>query len=183
MLRDARTFALPTRGLPAGRYKFVAVASLNDEHTRVDFVVTVGTPAPGPATPVPGPTVPPGPVTPPLPLLGMRVLILDETNGPGPGTDRQKWQQQVTAMRSPAVKAYLDSKTLKGADGSPQWRKYDPNSSLSNMPREWQDLRAKLQPAKLPWFGIADAAGNVVYQGEPPTSDAELLATFQKYGG
>jgi hypothetical protein len=62
LLKDARTFVLPVRGLPAGRYKFTAVGSLNDEHTRVAFEVVVGD-----APPDVPPDVPPGPVDPDVP--------------------------------------------------------------------------------------------------------------------
>jgi hypothetical protein len=49
MLRDPRTFVLPVRGLPAGRYQFTAVGTLNDEQSTATFTVVVGTgPPPAP---------------------------------------------------------------------------------------------------------------------------------------
>lgn len=60
VLRDPRMFLLDTRGLPAGRYPFAAVAAgKGGEQARADFAVVIG--APGPPTPVPpgpGPTPP-----------------------------------------------------------------------------------------------------------------------------
>ena len=67
LLKDARTFVLPVRGLPAGRYKFTAVGSLNDEHTMVAFVVVVGTPPDVP--PDVDPDVPPDPPAPDITAL------------------------------------------------------------------------------------------------------------------
>lgn len=70
-LKDARWFLLDTRGLKAGRYVFVAVGSLDDEHTRHDFTVVIGEPGPGPGpTPPPGPGPGPGPDT--LDVLGKK---------------------------------------------------------------------------------------------------------------
>jgi hypothetical protein len=62
VLKDARLFLLDTRGLPEGRYRFVAVGAGKDgEQTRADFAVLVGdNPPPVPPGPGPGPT--PGPV-------------------------------------------------------------------------------------------------------------------------
>lgn len=50
MLKDAKTFMLPVRGLGKGRYSFTGVASLNDEHTVFEFSVLVGN-EPLPPTP------------------------------------------------------------------------------------------------------------------------------------
>lgn len=56
MLKDARSFVLSVRGLPKGRYSFVAVGASNTgEQARADFVVLVGD-APTPPAPVPVPT-------------------------------------------------------------------------------------------------------------------------------
>lgn len=62
LLADKRTFVLPVNGLAAGRYRFVAVGSLDDDHAVKEFVVVVGDAPPVPV-PGPGPT-PPGPSDP-----------------------------------------------------------------------------------------------------------------------
>ena len=60
VLKDARLFLLDTRGLPEGRYRFVAVGAGKDgDQVRVDFTVLVGE-NPGPVPP----PVPPNPVPP-----------------------------------------------------------------------------------------------------------------------
>ena len=126
------------------------------------------------------------PVT-PAPLAGMRVLILDETS-PQFGNDQvkiQRWRKQITALRSLKVRAYLDSKCLPGADGTPGWRKADPSDpqAFRNMPREWQEFRSKLQPTEFQWVAIADGAGNVVSQFPAPTNEDELMAALKQWGG
>lgn len=166
----------------AGRYAVIKVPKGGG--LKISTVILGGA---GPVTPVPtpGPGPTPIPVPVPVPVAGMRVLILDETSPTFVNAqDRQRWQQQVLAMRSPAVKAYLDLKCLKGADGTPQWRKYDPNSAFVNMPREWQELRAKVSPtAASAWVVIADSTGRLVYEGQYPQTEAEALNLFKSYGG
>lgn len=65
LLRDPRAFVLPVRGLAAGRYRFVAVGSLNDEHAKKEFAVIVG----APSDPLPDPK--PQPPVDPLPPAGI----------------------------------------------------------------------------------------------------------------
>lgn len=92
LLADKRTFVLPVQGLAAGRYKFTAVASRNDEHTKADFTVVVGNPpAPPPIPPSPPNPGPPNPPPPdPVDPLSQRVhaaLVAD----PGSVADKKGW--------------------------------------------------------------------------------------------
>lgn len=75
LLKDSKTFVLPTRGLPAGRYVFAGVASLNDEHTVFRFAVVVGKP------PVVVPPVDP-PVDPPPPGQVFYYFLIVRPDGP-----------------------------------------------------------------------------------------------------
>jgi hypothetical protein len=102
MLKDPRTFVLPTRGLAVGRYKFVAVASLDDEHTRVDFVVVVGNAPPvvvTPDTPVePDKPAPVDPTTKPTAV----VYVYEKDDGGVPsavlaGLNRVNREQKIRA--------------------------------------------------------------------------------------
>jgi hypothetical protein len=101
MLKDPRTFVLPTRGLAVGRYKFVAVASLDDEHTRVDFVVVVGKPPP--STPPVDPDEPDDPPTPPVTTKATAAVYVyekDETAVPSAvlaGLNRVNREQKIRA--------------------------------------------------------------------------------------
>lgn len=79
MLKDPKSFILPTRGLPNGTYRFVGVASLNDEHTQFSFNVKVGKLDPMPPPVNPNPTDP----IPPKPTSGMFFLIV---RGDGPAS-------------------------------------------------------------------------------------------------
>jgi hypothetical protein len=183
LLKDARSFVLPTRGLPAARYKFVAVASLNDEHTRRDFVVVVGNPPP-PVVVVP-PVNPTDPPVVPTPLAGMRVLVITESDTPLP-------KGVIDAMNSVSVMSYLRAKCLKGSTGYPEARiGLDDDLSLTNLSKPWQDLRASL-PAQvplnangqpIPQLAIGDSSGSVVFKGPYPATEADAMALFTKFGG
>lgn len=180
LLKDPRTFLLDTRGLPVGRYKFVAVASLKDEHTRVDFAVVIGTPPVVVTPPGPGPVNPPLP-SPGTPLTGMRVLILQESSPsqalPKPLRD---------ALQSPAVGQYLDSKAMD-TSGLRRWRRLDPSVTTANLPKAWQDLRAAATPmGDQPWVVVAGLVGGVetIVASVPyPATEAEALEFFKKWGG
>ncbi len=65
-LADPRWFLLDVSGLKTGRYVFIAVGSLDDVHTTVQFTVVVGD------SPVPPPGPGPGPVDPTLDELGKK---------------------------------------------------------------------------------------------------------------
>ncbi len=103
-------------------------------------------------------------------------MILEETAPSKPLTD-----EQALALKSLDVRAYLDSKTLADSQGGKGWRKQDPDSSVANLPQEWQDIRAKVKPTESPWVAIADANGRIAFEGPYPTKDT--LAFFKKYGG
>lgn len=78
LLKDPKTFLFPVRGLPAGRYKFAAVAAgATGEQSRVDFEVIVGN-APPPIPPGPGPGPGPNPPNPTDPLQAAFKAALDK---------------------------------------------------------------------------------------------------------
>lgn len=74
LLADRRTLVVGTGGLPPGRYRFVAVASLNDEQVQAPFAVVI----PGPA--IPGaapPAIPPAAVGAPPRVSAVPVRTAD----------------------------------------------------------------------------------------------------------
>lgn len=81
MLKDAKIFMLPVRGLGKGRYSFTGVASLNDEHTVFEFSIIVGE-GTGPIPPIPPNPIPPNP-NPPTPDTlydsPIKLYIVEET--------------------------------------------------------------------------------------------------------
>jgi hypothetical protein len=129
LLADKRVFVFPTRGLPAGRYKFLAVASLNDEHASLEFTVIVGdAPLPGPVPPSP---LPDGP-------LGLRKASRDGlAKVPGGKADAKKL---ATAQRSVASAVMAGGLTAP-ADILAAWR--EANRAAVADPAAWS-----------PWAGV-----------------------------
>lgn len=179
LLKDPRTFALDVRGLKEGKYVFAAIGSKADDHTRVDFSVVIGE-RPDVVTPT-DPNHPPVP-QPGKPLAGLRVLVLQETS-PSTGLPRT----QLEAIQSRQVIEYLDSKAISQDGKTRRWRKFDPTVAVTNLPKEWQDLRAAAQViGEQPWVVIAGLDGGVekvFYQGPYPQNVEEALAFFKRWGG
>lgn len=84
-LKDSRDFILPTRGIPAGTYKFSAIgASATGEQSRQDFAVVIGG---KPGTPI---TDPP-PVT--QPTGNLYFLVIRE-DGPASPSFTKVWSMK-----------------------------------------------------------------------------------------
>ena len=75
-LKDGRRFILPVTGLKAGKYRFVAVGTLNDEQTATPFTVTIGD-----GGPAPPPTKPDDPTDPPV-TGGKLFAVVIRSKGP-----------------------------------------------------------------------------------------------------
>lgn len=163
---------------PAGSQ--VAITRFKDNVQYETNVVTLGArPLPKPPVVKPeDPANPPNPADPTLPLKGLRVMILEERNptSPLPPTLQR-------ALQSPAVYQYLDSK----APG--RWRRFDPTSSLSNLSKEWQVMRAAVpsttvdQPQIIVAGSSGGAAEKVHYVGPYPDDEAKVLELLKKFGG
>lgn len=75
LFADKRIFVLPVQGLAGGTYDFVAVGSLNDEHTSRGFSITI------PGGVIPPPKKPDDPVIPPPgPTTGYFMVIRPDGN-------------------------------------------------------------------------------------------------------
>lgn len=152
LLRDPRAFVLPTRGLPAGRYKFRAVGSLNDEHAQAEFVVVIGD---APAPP-PGPT--PGPAAPD----GRFLLVKASREGAAKVTSANKAAEQAAlAAANRSVSSAL------AAGGIP----FDPAKILA----EWRKANNAAAPAAVwePWGKVVSARLNTIYQNKTLATKAD----------
>ncbi len=179
VLKDSRTFLLDTRGLQAGRYRFVAVAAGKDgEQVRKDFTVIVGEVPPVPPGPVPPGPTPPGPAPGPSPFPGdgLRVLIIFES-----GELSKYPAPQQAALYSKSVRDYLNSKCPAGADGkTKEWRMWDKDVDASAEAEHWQN-GLKRERKSVPWIVIG--TGKAGYEGPLPADSDALLKLLQKYGG
>jgi hypothetical protein len=167
-LKDARRFVLPTNGVKAGRYRFVAVgASKTGEQATKEFAVVVGTP-PQPPDP-PTPPDPPQPPDPPTPAPeGFRVIFVYESSAPMTAA-------QQAVMFGAKTREYLDSKS-KG------YRRFDKDVDAANekdadMRALW--LAAKGKVTSVPCVIIA--VGGKADILPLPASEDEAVKTFAKY--
>lgn len=162
LLKDPRMFALQTRGLQPGRYRFAAVAAKDGEQARTDFVVLVGD-APTPPGPGPDP-MPPAPVAP------LRVIFVYETAKP-----LTPQHQQV--VFGEVVRQYLDARSLG-------WRRYDKDVVGANEPDVevkalWTAAKGKVAATPCVVIGSAQRFDVVPM----PADETAAVALFQKYGG
>lgn len=108
------------------------------------------TPIPDPINP-PVPTPVPVPV--PVPAAGFRVLIVFDAAA-------EMTAEQLGTLNSNKIIDLLNEKCAKGADGRPDWRKWDKpaidESGLTTESPLWKDIWAKASPqlTKLPAFVI-----------------------------
>lgn len=139
--------------------------------------IKVGPVEPPAPNPPPGPN-PPGPA--PIPLSGLRVLILEETS------NRQSLPpSQVSVLTSGEIRSYLNSKCAKNAAGLPEYRVLDVDNSVANLDKHWQDAvnayKNSTTDKSLPWLIVSD--GKTGYQGKLPLTVDETLTLLKKYGG
>lgn len=165
-LKDARRFLLPTSGLAAKSYRFVAIgASATGEQTRADFSVIVGNPLPVPPGPGPSPNppVPPGPSVRTNPFTDdtPRIMVLWDPLG-----------QPLTAAQV-AVIYGEDSRTAMKAfapgDGLRIWPK-----GQTSTDKVWASALQRL-PTSYPW--LMAGKGSLGFEG-PLTDAAGLAATL-----
>lgn len=128
----------------------------------------------------PGPTpVPPGPGPKPVPTPdgGLRVLLVVESSA-------NLTREQLHTLNSTKVAAYLNAKCAKGSDGTPGWRRWDPQQTTEHadpvMRQLWNDSKAEALKA-LPALVIASGKQATVYP--LPATEAEALNLLKKHGG
>ena len=129
---------------------------------------------PGPTPPAPPvPPDPPKPDPAPIPAPGLRVLMVTESKNPvlTPG--------QRSVLFSVRVLNHLD-KVCVNENGWPGYRIYDPNQSMANESKLWQD--AMKRPMKsLPWLIISN--GKAGWEGPVPDSVDAFLALLKPFEG
>ncbi len=143
--------------------------------------VTIGTPVPpvpplppGPVPPVP--PAPPGPV--PIPVDGLRVLIVE---------DRSKRSSlppaQLSVLFDKSVRDYLDAKTVMGADAKThEWRIWDRGDDPTNVGGVWPAALKRANDkasGNYPWLIISD--GKTGYEGPLPKDVDTTLNLLKTY--
>jgi hypothetical protein len=125
-------------------------------------------PPPGPNPPGPDPTPKPNPAS-------FRVLFVYESAA-------NHTREQLNIINSTAIAAYLNEKCVKDSAGRAEWRRFDPDVTLSSKESEtikklWEATKPAL--GKLPQVVIVvDGKGEVF---DLPETEAETLALLKKY--
>jgi hypothetical protein len=168
-LRDGRRFVLPVAGLKDGRYRFVAVGTLNDEQTATAFEVVIGGGAVDDKKDDGTPKPPPGKVS------NLRLAVVSESS----------------ALTGRKAEFYAD-KPLADYWASRKWDGVwwiDPqvkDPATGQMPAKWKlyaDRAASLKLADAVFLVDRDT-GEILYEGAPPKTPADLLQLIKtKTGG
>lgn len=139
-------------------------------------MIKVGIPPPPvppvpPAPPVP-PVPPPSPA--PIPVDGLRVLIVYDVAKLSTMT-----KEQQGVLFSTKVRNYLNSKTAVGPDNKThEWRMWPSNVDATYETPMWKTAFARPR-TQLPWITISN--GKTGYEGPLPGTIDEALALIQRY--
>jgi len=155
-IRTAENGMKVTWVAPPGTYtvRCVLVHFENKRLAQEKLEVVIGTPDPDP-----------DPIPPPPPEPGKRwIIIIEESSERTP---------QFASMLVDAQNVWRGYVKSSGH----QFRLWDKDV----VPRDGASWRDKAQG--VPTLFIADTDGRILYQGDPPTSSAQMLALIKEYGG
>lgn len=130
---------------------------------------------PTPPTPPKPPEPPPSPA--PIPLAGLRVLIVYEQ------MDLQKYPSaQQNALYAEEVHKYLQLKCAVGSDGkTAEFRIWDKDTQASGDSQHWAEA-LKRPRTTMPWVIISNHPTGG-FEGPLPANTTELVALLKKFGG
>lgn len=160
----------------AGRYRLFAYTGSGAGGVDAETVIVVGNAPPVPPGPVPDP-VPPDvdPNPPPVVDTGFRVLIVFDNS-----SKASLPREQLAAIDSLDLRAYLNSHCIKAANGAPEWRITAATTQFSDDQPIWKKAMA-LPRTSLPWLVVSNGK-----EGESiplPANEAALMEVITKYGG
>jgi len=171
--KDTVTFVAPP-----GKYDIEAIVSSYDAKTsqafldRVNSSVTiVGEVKPTPTPPTPTPPTPTPSDNAPIPVAGLRVLIVHET------MDTNLTKEQQVAIYGKTLRDYLRSKCVK-VDDVPEARIWDKDVDTTNASKLWQDVM-KRERKSLPWIVVSN--GKTGFEGPLPKDTEEIMNLIKKF--
>lgn len=163
-------------GIAAGHVKGVADADVDT------FEVEVADPAPpeppkppDPPKPPPDPPRPPEPppAPAPIPVAGLRVLVVYET-----GEAPKYKSDQYNTIFGQEFRDYCAAHCAKNAKGQPELRIYDKDVVTAGESDIWQAAMRRPHPT-LPWIVISN--GKAGFEGPLPDKQADIMALLKKY--
>lgn len=158
----------------SGRVELFGIpAGVSDPSLITRRLIDIGV---APQPPPIDPPVPPGP--PPVVVpTGFRVLMIYESSDSNP-------EAVNTTLNSTKIRAYLNSKCVKGADGTPEWRVWDKDITVSanespTMKLLWDGVKPTL--GTVPRLVVAVNGAAKVYP--LPATEVDTLAFLKTIGG
>ncbi len=143
----------------------------------VSFAIGDVPPTPDPKPPNPPDPPKPDPIKPaPIPLVGLRVLIIEESDA----AFRKKLSAgQFNFMFSAASRQWLDSVCTVEAN-QPGYRIYDKDATGINDVQTWpKEALKRPRGPELPWIIVSNGVAG--FEGPMPIAEAECKALVQKY--
>jgi hypothetical protein len=166
-----------------GTYRLHGIASghvKGDPDADVDtFEVEVGDPTPpkppDPPKPPPDPPKPPEPppAPAPIPVAGLRVLVVFESS------EESKYKpDQINTIYGQEFRDYCAAHCAKNAKGQPELRIYDKDVNTAGESEIWQAAMKRPHPT-LPWLVVSN--GTTGFEGPLPDTRDAIMATVKKY--
>lgn len=164
-----------------GQYKVESWNAKGDvaSDIAVTWVIIVGEIKPDPKPVDPKPIDPkPEPISDaPIPLPGLRLMIVYET------ADLSKLTpSQHAIILGKKARDWMDANTVKGPTGEPERRIWDKDQPLAKTDKHWQDVMArtiKRPDFRLPWLVISN--GKTGYEGPLPNDVDTLISLGEKF--
>ena len=181
LLKDTKAVVLIIAGAPAGKYPVYAYTALgNKSHAAAKCLIMVGEgPDPKPPDPKPPDPKPPDPKPKPdkapIPLPGLRVLIVFDKAGQ---IAMPAGQQEI--VYGAEMRTYLNAKCVVGPDGKTKdWWILDKAQNVTALPKYWQDAFARPR-VSVPWLLVSD--GKSGFEGPLPANLADMMTILKKFG-
>ena len=167
-----------------GRYKVFAVTAAGDKISSVaSTIIVVGDgvdpdplpPQPKPPQPKPDDPKPddPKPTPAPIPLPGLRVMIVYDS---AKLAEMPKEQQAI--LFGAETRGLLNQKCVADEQGNASWRIYPKVTDISNADKVWQDAIARPR-ASVPWVVVSN--GKTGFEGPLPANAAQFMELVKKY--
>ncbi len=135
-----------------------------------------GVPAPVPVPP--NPPLPPD-VKPPVPVAGLRVLVVAEATTAGL---LKFTQEQINELYGEQMNEYNRSKLAKGPDGTPEIRRIDKDSDPAKMSEVWRafyNVWKTEANGAAPWIVVSN--GRTGFSGPLPNGNGKILELVKRY--
>jgi len=167
-----------------GQFRVFAVTATGDKISPVAQTVVIIGDAVDPVVPtpvVPTPVNPPGPKpvdpkpdgTAPIPLPGLRVMVVYDS---AKLAEMPQAQQEI--IFSTEVRNFLNEKCTTDSEGGKEWRIYPKITDASGAAQVWQDA-LKRPRQSVPWVVISN--GKTGFEGPLPSSPATMIELVKKY--